>query len=67
MFKVKLLIDTACTINVFMTMVNVIKLAIKIILAAPALLMTVIAFTAGSACMSMAELLSKIASFFLFF
>lgn len=66
MFKVKLLIDTACMFNGFMMAVNVIELAIKIILAAPALLMTVIVFTAGNACMSMVELLSKLASFFVF-
>lgn len=66
MFKVKLLIDTACMINGCVIVINVVKLAIKVLLAAPALLMTAVIFTAGNACMSVAELLSKFASLFLF-
>lgn len=65
MFRFKLLIDMACMVNGFVMIINVIKAAAKIIFVAPTLLMTVLVYTAGSACMSMAELLSKFASLFL--
>ena len=52
-------------VNGFAMIINVIKLTAKIILIAPTLLMTLIVYTAGSACISIAELLSKFASLFL--
>ncbi len=65
MFKVKLLIDMTCMINGLIMVVDFFKLTAKILFVAPALLMTVVVYTAGNACISMAEMLSKFASLFL--